>query len=350
MFKISNFRLAKDIILASCRALDVPFVDLEVNVEEGEFGTLKNGIIYTGKTQKLVNTCYNIVYAYLNNFKEICGKDLFINEDQKQKTFLSIFNYFRALSYLTDSVIEVLPKEPICVSVYQFPLIWVIMKDIICPINDISLNNFKILISTSYLADVSEVIEKNDEKFIFLNADIVYDPCRLSCLLKSTIEAHGLNPKKVIGEILDSEMKDKLEGVLKIFLKKDEMINDFLTLLKSHCDIENKIEGMIYNFQKNVKTAEYESQYTSQFDNGMGSWWFLGIIEKMLTPSRGSDWSTYQSLEPMHKELFDTIEKARRKKGRDGLTFEALLRVKDGENDPKNCNIIEKALSSDRIW
>ena len=59
---------------------------------------------------------------------------------------------------------------------------------------------------------------------------------------------------------------------------------------------------------------------------------------------------TYKTLEPFHKELWDKIEAKRAEVGLDGLTYEALLRVQAGENKPEDVKVIEKRLSTDRVW
>jgi hypothetical protein len=55
-------------------------------------------------------------------------------------------------------------------------------------------------------------------------------------------------------------------------------------------------------------------------------------------------------LHPFFEELWNKIEVERKKRGRNGLSYEALLRIKDGEIDPKNVRVIEKMLASDRVW
>jgi hypothetical protein len=108
------------------------------------------------------------------------------------------------------------------------------------------------------------------------------------------------------------------------------------------------------NFDIKVEASSDKMTKTAQFGFGedgiTSSWWYLGLLEKMLGVSRGSDWSTYKSLHPFFQELWDKIEKARIKKGREGLSYEALLRIKSKENDPKNVKVIEKMLASDRVW
>ena len=226
------------------------------------------------------------------------------------------------------------------------------MKDIIEPVYNISINNTKVILNSNPLMDVSHFNKcdvEEGEDFIFLNGDISYEPCKLAYLLNSVLEAHGLDANKVIKNILDSELKNKLIGLLKLAFKEENFINDFITTISSSVEIDNKMESMIYNFKGN-KTAQYETRESTQSGNSTGSWWYLGLIEKMLEPVRGDDWTVYHNLEPFRKELWDKIEKARKKVGREGLNYEALLRIQSGENSKDNVKLIEKMLGSDRVW
>ena len=170
----------------------------------------------------------------------------------------------------------------------------------------------------------------------------------MACLIRSCIEIHGLNVQEVLKSILESNVRDKMLGAAKLCFKKDEEYDDFVVILEYMAGIENNIEKTI----SGTKTAQYQQlSNSSAFSDGLTStWWFLGIIERLLEPVRGSDWSTYRELEPLHKALWDRIEKKRKEKGREGLTYEALLRVRSEETKPEDIKLIEKNLSSDRVW
>ena len=86
-------------------------------------------------------------------------------------------------------------------------------------------------------------------------------------------------------------------------------------------------------------------------------WWYLGLIEGMLQPVRGADWSTYETLEPYVKEFWDKVESIKQQKAKDGnpggVPFDQLLRLKSTQTvgykvDPTRS--IQDLLSSDRVW
>jgi len=70
----------------------------------------------------------------------------------------------------------------------------------------------------------------------------------------------------------------------------------------------------------------------------------------MLEPARGADWSTHQLLKPYTEGVWKEINAEREKRGRAGMSYEALLRFKSGEVDPDDVYILEKTLASDRVW
>jgi hypothetical protein len=363
MYKVSDFSLATSILQAACNAVECPFVDLEVrfcnqtdlNMEESKF---EDGKIICKKTENMPESVYNIVSVYLNNFNLICGTEVFVNDNQKVEVLVSIANFLRNVLYGSDVVLEKLEK-PVIQRIYQYPMLWIILNDIICPLNDITFTNYEIVLYNSPYVDTSLVVDdviddSNDDIYredqvIFLNADVSYKPCKMACLVKSGIEIHGLNCKDVLKSVLESNAREKLLGAAKLcFNDKDEEYEDFVVILEYIAGISNDIEKTI----SDTKTAQREQLgNSSAFSDGLNStWWFLGVIERLLEPVRGSDWSTYTALEPIHKALWDKIEKKRKEKGREGLTYEALLRVRSEETKPEDIKLIEKNLSSDRVW
>ena len=77
----------------------------------------------------------------------------------------------------------------------------------------------------------------------------------------------------------------------------------------------------------------------------------------MLEPTRGSDWTVREGLQPYVREFWDKVEEVkskRMKKGKDvGVPFDMLLGLKTkqldgGETDTETT--IQGLLSSNRIW
>ena len=339
MFKISDFKIAKHILLAASSVTKAPFVDLEVEFDkENGFVGLKGGKIFAGNTEHLTSSIFNIVWTYLSNFEEIAGVKVFFNDNQKELTFSAIIAFLRKLSFDSNESEGI--EEPIKTNVYAFTLAWIVLKDVVCPLYDVNIDNVKVIVHSSPFIDASFLQEKeNDEKLIFLNSDIAYEPYKMSNLLLEAIKAHGLIPYDVISDIVSSDMKDVLEGIAKLEFKDDSKVDDFIDMLMISSGVDRDIEKII---DRQVVTA--------QSSESGSSWWFMGLIEKLLEPSRGNDWDVYQNLEPLHQELWDKINLERKKAGRDGLPYESLLRIKDGEIKPEDVKVIEKALRPNRVW
>ncbi|MFW6129640.1 MAG: hypothetical protein ACOC56_00560 [Atribacterota bacterium] len=348
MYKVNDFKIAELIIKNACRALGCPFVNLEIKFDSNDSIYYYDNVIHVRKPDSLGSTLYYIIYTYLDNFDIITGKKLFSSKLQKQSVFKSVINMLRTMSFNKD-VLNIDFSEPIVQRLYQNRFIWVALKNIIEPLEEININNAKIVIFDSPFIDVAYYLSGDDNDsgpLIFSNADINYDPIKQAFIFKCALEYHNLCPNKVVSNIIRTDMENMLLGLAKLEFKDDEAVDDFYNTLKVICDIEITQEYMpsIY------KMAQANPGQVGLGSNSLNTWWFLGLIEKMLDPARGPDWSSYEKLEPMHKKIWDKIEKERQKEGRDGVPYEHLLRIHSGELGPKEINLVERSLSSDRIW
>ena len=103
--------------------------------------------------------------------------------------------------------------------------------------------------------------------------------------------------------------------------------------------------------KKMVKTAQ------NSVPNMPNQFWQLGLLEKMMEPVRGADWSVYQGLQPYVDEFWNKVEEVRQKRVKmghdDGVPFDVLLRIKSKQTvDYKadQTKTIQSLLSSDRVW
>jgi len=340
MFKISDFRVAKDIIISACKSTDSAFVDLEVVFDESNYTGLRDGKIVAGNPDHLTSTIFNIVWTYLANFKEISGCEVFTDDKHKNIIFDIIVSYLRKL-YYQDELFPSDENDYLNCRLYVFSMTWIILKDIVCPVYGVNIENHKVITVGSSRCDISYF--DKEKNVILLNNHISYAPSVYSSLLIESIKAHNLDPNKVFSELLKSESRYFIEGLAKLEFNDDLKVKDYMNMLAVYSSVDTDIESMMNNDK--IKTAQ------NNFSASLGSsWWFLGLIEQMLEPARGSDWSTYQLLDPLRKEVWDKIEEARKKAGRDGISYESMLRIKDGEVDNSKVQVIERTLGSDRVW
>jgi len=241
-------------------------------------------------------------------------------------------------------------SEPIVQRLYQDSFVWILMKDIVEPLEDVVVDNAKIVIFDSPFIDVAFNLINHEElgDVIFMNADIAYEPIRQAFLFKVALEYHNLCPNTILSKIVGTNLETMLLGAAKLEFKNDDEVNDFYNTLKAICNVA-VAQDYIPSVYKQAQ-AEANPSEVSLGPNSVNTWWFLGLIEKMLEPARGSDWSTYQQLAPLHKELWDRIEKVREKEGRDGVSYEHLLRIHSDELKPKDIKLVEESLSVNRVW
>lgn len=359
MYKISDFVIPLRVIESVCKYKCVPFIDLQVEFDDREFPCFDNGKIYVGKTISVSHTMYNIVYIYIDSFEKINGVSLFQINSQKTDILLLLANFLRNFSYSSNSFFESKTDSPVVNYLYRWSIPWLIMKDLICPAFQVPIKNCKIISSHSPFIDISIFVDdfyikqnnivNGNAPFIFANSDIEYAPCINAGILLSAIQAHDLEPAKTISSIYNSSLKDQLIGFSELAFSDVNKSRDFILLLLTMAGVENKSKEMVSNSKKVGEVSDI-IKHAQSFDQVYGNWWYLGLVEKMLEPVRGADWSTHQRLQPFLDELWNKIEVERKKRGREGLTYESLLRIKDGENDPNKTVVFEKMLSSDRVW
>lgn len=363
MFKVSDFKIPTAFIKKACLVSDCPFVDLLVVFEDlNDFPTTafyQDGCIYVGSPEILGDTLTRIVIAYLGSFKMITGSRL-LSVDLKE-LYVYITSFFRFLCFCDDSHIVAKADEAVAKRLYQNAFIWLLMKDIVGPAFGVSpITNFKVIESSASNIDASLFVSEDDiekycnivvdeeEPFIFVNRDIEYKPYLYAHIFIEAINAHGGNPYDIITSVFESFLYDRVSGLAYLAFKDEQQVKDFLSCLATIAGYENVSEKIIFDLGgKSIKTAQMGA---NPYMNISDTWWFLGLIEQMLEPARGPDWSTKELLKPYTEDVWDKINKEREKRGRAGMTYEALLRFKDGEIDPDDIYILEKTLASDRIW
>ena len=365
MKQISDFKIPFNIIRLACVANKVSFVDLKVQFSTGQ-QTVLNGVVLINQPKNTSALYWSIINTYLSHFQTIYGIKAFSSDKQKVQTLSSIH------SFLGTLFIKNIPdgwkiQKADLQRLHQYPLVWIIMRDILCPINQILPNNSYIVHGQFPQADISMFIQKQKlkqqyyERFkdgvIIVNEDISYQPIQLAYILYSAIQSHKLSSQKVINNILTNKfILDKIHGAARIYFIDQRQINDFMSTLSTISNHKNDIQQMI----NSTKTAQGHPQTilnmskmmnTQSTQSLMGNFWYAGILQRMLQPHRHAHPQVFFSLQKMRNVIWDKVIQARKQAGADGLSYQALNQLKNKQRKTtQDYAVLQKMLSSKRIW
>jgi hypothetical protein len=343
---IANYRIPSYILKGLLRIKNKPFADIPVRTEQEET-EFSEGEIKIEKNPGFKSFNYNIIKLYLDNSALILDEEL-LDDDEKKVFYVWLADFLS--QSCTDSEVFMANR------LYSNALVWTIIKDIVAPMYNKLPKNIKVLNCAVDSADISQYVEKSDEEneeFIFVNRNVSHNPFIDAAVLLEAIKSLGLNCCSVIRKIWFSEVKELFEEAVKFHYLEDDEIIDFFHILLTFANIDNKFE-MTMKMQK-------EAQHRWNWDKatpdrvGMGAdgylsnWHYMGLLEKMLAPVRDRKENQKPTREPYVQQMLDKINLQRRKEGRDGLTYEALLKI---HNEGKQISdvVLEKLLQSDRIW
>jgi hypothetical protein len=349
--KISDFRIAEAVLRKMCKSEGVHFVDAPLNFDETQDG------LFIGGSQNIAHTIYKIVAEFINNSEAIVGRSL-LGDEQSTEGFLTLFaSKLRSFIY-KDNRYKPL-REPHISHLYQRSLVWILMKDLICPVFDRDLRNLRVVCSENPYLDIARYYEEGqfeigdapNYEFISLN-NIDNAVIQSAMLSLEALRAHDLSPLEVMARIYDSDLYDKYRGLLEIALG-DADADDFeaMILVGLGVNLRGLLPQKYALSQANVKTAQ------NLYPGTNVQWWQKGVLEKMIEPIRGSDWRVHRELQPYVEEFWNTVEalkRERKKRGHDeGVPFDVLLRLKQKQNvefkaDPSRT--LQALLSSDRVW
>ena len=232
------------------------------------------------------------------------------------------------------------------------PLVWAAYKDLICPLFNIEVCNVRLVTGEASAIDVSKYFEDvqetpSDEPFIFVNESARSPVLKNAFVLLAAAEAHGLRTRDVFEKLLMSPLASQFVGLCKLAFVDDNDADEFIALIMKCLDMASDDFPHVRLSSSNKVKKESQMGSTSS-----PQWWLLGLPEKMLEPVRGSDWSTYEKLQPMQEAFWDEVKliESKKKQG-EGLPMDLLLRLKDGEEDKTDATItIQNLLSKQRIW
>jgi len=354
MSKVSDFKIAESIIRKICKKYNANFVDISISFDEEISGTL-----VVGKTKNISHTIFKIVAEYINRSLDIVGTQLMPDETDRDNFLIVLASNLRTFMYGDDSSYDFI-DEAHAMRLYQFPIVWLLLKNIICPIYNKDLINLKIICDGHAEIDIARYYKKedipseviSDESFIFVNI-INNRVVQNVFIFIESLKAYGLSPIEVIKNIYDTDLYNKYRGLLEIALEEEEV-----------CDFECVImENLGINFYSMIanKTACLTPNFVKTSQNSVpglpNQSWQLGILEQLLEPARGSDWTVYKGLEPYVQEFWNKVEDVRKKRIKnghdDGVPFDVLLRIKQRQTGGYKTDptvTIQGLLSSNRVW
>lgn len=356
---ISDFLLPHRILRIVCHQLDADFVDLGIEFKKNCKPDLCGGVIVLPQNETLARNMFSIVSIYVYYLKSILGVDLPSNSE-KQAVVNFAFSVIRGLSYdFENDSSETINTggEPIAMRLDQFPMVWGLLKNIICPSHKLEFSNCKIVAGHSGVADACIWIDEDSEQgssmtngqgsFIFVNLDIQSNSVRSAFLLyevlHSVCKTEEEVPAIISNTFCDFFMKERMVDYVRMSFNNDQETASFFAVLSILCanqDLE-KIAFEIYQDSKN------SMQRTAQMAT---NWWFLGLTEKMLEPARSEDWSVYQTWKKITDELWSRVESERRVRGLDEVPFEMLLRIQSDDKKIDGKSTLQGLLSENRIW
>lgn len=358
MSNISDFKLAEILLKRACKIKSKPFKDVPLVFKEPA-GLLSGGVMHIGKTYSIGHTLYKIIESYINKDFDLLGDHLFDSSEEKNDYLVYIATTIhRTINGDKSRSKTHSYKDFYSQTLYQREFVWSVMKNIICPLNDCEIKNCRLICGPNAETDFVSYIKEGEiesknmpkEDFIYVNEHVKNIVVQDAFLLIAAIKAHGLDPHEVISEIFSGSMYEKLFGIAKMVYVDDKNLDEFVIFLMYILNL--KLTDYPHILDVEFDKVRQAQAWDMPYRNGV-QWWYYGLLEKMLAPARGADWSTYLQLEPWTKEFWNTVSEIKAKKPQgEGVNFNDLLRLKHMQtSEPRDISqTIQALLSEQRIW
>ena len=346
--RISDFALVRKALQLLCHRFDQEFLDIPLVFIEGP-SRHENGVFYIESTANLAKTMFSVFFLYLRYY--LPG----IPDEDKASANSFFLSVIRDFNSGTDKTKE--DDEVITMRLNQFPVVWLMLKNLICPLRNIPLRNFRIIAGHSGKVDAAVYLTEVDLKssnipssyfpFIFVNLDINSEAIQSAYLLIESLRgllsqsSHDTPEDVIRGIFSDFLIKDKMVSFVKMVLSEKEEA-DFFAVLSILCHSEDLENLARESREKNVKEAQSLAL--------TGPWWFSGLTEKMLEPARSEDWTVTEMWRPVTQELWTKVERERKRQGLDEVPFEMLLRIQSDDSKTDATKTLQALLAEDRIW
>ena len=355
---ISDFLLPHRILRIVCHQLNVDFVDLGIIFKPNEEPALRCGVIILPEEAPLTRNMFAMVSIYVYYLRSIVGTSL-PSESERQAVVNFALSIIRGLAYnfeneYVDSIDN--DKDSIAMRLDQFPMIWCLLKNIICPAQHLEFLNQKIIAGHSGMVDACVWIDEETSQgnritnkqgsFIFVNLDIQSNSVRSAFLLYESLCSMSKEeevPSIIIDTFCNFFMKERMVDYVRMSLANEQESASFFAVLSILCASEELEKIAFEVYQKSQSSMQRTAQMAT-------NWWFLGLTEKMLEPARSEDWEVYETWKTITDDLWNRVESERRVRGLDEVPFEMLLRIQSENRQVDNKSTLQSLLNENRIW
>lgn len=377
--KIKDLQFARYFLL---HEIDLPLnlakeiLESEVEVRhDGEADSIvtRNELTIVSNPSSVTRFLFTVLYAVLSKH---VTTDLY-----RDKLGLGLLHMCKEYVY-ADFTLQKFNAVPVLVNPNKLPVLSFILHELVEPVVG-EIESHPVFFIPCKFTDVCRSIDSldslteqynlprasvgyNDFPLILCNTKVHNSAAELSHLTAIALEMSvGTNPgQKIIRDILlRGEFVDHLVQILKTLRGEIDFVTSFLGYFGAFSSLNEEEHDMYKEHQlsaiakdiflsKSIKTAAPLS--TPQVWKQWTQWSMLmGLIEKQLSPMRGSMWPVQETLKPHEDQLRLIQKQMAEEKGKSQLNFEELLETyrelyKHKHHEPGK--IVEYMLKDERVW
>ena len=359
-YNLSNYTLISSLLRNFSRHFNCPFLDFKVKIEDADMAYIDDDVMVLSKSSTPYIMSSSAVTVYLQNLLKLN----FINNESFSSGLafnLGILHEIYDMSNLSNAEVTNVMK------VDQFPHAMIALSDLILPELNIPYVNYRVVVSPDLKSDIcrpyfessnlsDEVRDSDDFPIIFLNSHVknpvFYTPFLIDCYLSCYFNDEAKAVKRMTGLLSDVDSVDILNAFYGN-VWNDSDLSKFFFMLGIIFELPFSISDILSpQNSAQEKTAQFapvdtSSKGTQSVDS---SFWHTGLIEKMLGPVRGYDFTIKEVWQPIVNHLLAVIEEKRKKSGLSGSPMEFMLRIKDGEENCEKATLLQDMLSEMRVW
>ena len=324
----------------------------------------EESIIYH-KPTSILKFLFNISYALLSKITP-----------QEYIDILAVFLMQQCKDYVYHNYENKKILNPVILDIEKVHPVNIIIEDILKPLTG-KITKYDVLFTKCNFTDAvlpcsaigefqnrynmsGKSLSRHDFPILVANASIYNKPAIYADLLFNCLLLNFENTKTtniLSNLLLDKDLNNYMNLILKNFESDPVFILSFNSFL--HCHANLKPEESQENIQKlsnseSILKISSDGKYTPQVWNQWDQFSMnMGLIEKQLSPMRGSMWPTSTTLKPYENHIKQKIEEKSKKVGKNQLNFEELLEViRDiyKHNAVEPGKLVEHMLKDNRVW